>query len=273
MPRNTPLISIITPCYNDGKYLRECLNSVHQQNYPSYEIIVINDGSSDPLTKRIIKDINHPLIKVIETPNKGVSIARNTAIHASSGKYILPLDADDKIGQNFIRSAIDILENNQNIKVVNCAVKLFGRQKGIIDYGDFSFEKLLAKNLLVVSSIFRRSDFDKTPGYNPNMKEGFEDWDFWISLLKTGGKVHKIKDVGFYYRIKTRSRNNSLHGESFRRLRLQVFENHRDIYAHHLIDPQDSFEYELISQSCEYKLGLILLRPFRKLIKWFHLYL
>nr|WP_319999850.1 glycosyltransferase family A protein [uncultured Draconibacterium sp.] len=268
MPK-TPLISIIIPCFNEGRFINECLNSIHQQSYPNYEIIVVNDGSTDTFTNKVIHAINHPRIKVIETQNQGVSAARNTAIKNSSGKYILPLDADDKIGTNFIEQSIQVLESNKTIKVVSCTVALFGKKRGIIDYGKFSFEKLLAKNLLVVSSIFRRTDFDKTKGFNPNMKEGFEDWDFWISLLKTGGKVHKLTTVGFYYRIKTKSRNSTLTTSSFKKLRRQIYENHKESYSKYFVDPMLCFEYELIKNSKEYSLGTILLKPLRKLYSIF----
>lgn len=265
---NRPLISVIIPCYNDGKHICECLDSVHSQTYRNYEIIIVNDGSTDSDTIRIVKAICHPRIKLFETNNRGVSLARNKAIKESTGKYILPLDADDKIGSTFIADAVDILENNPCVKIVNCDVELFGAKKGLLKLDSFSLEKLMAKNLLTVSSVFRRVDFNETTGFNPNMKEGFEDWDFWLSLLKGGGSVHKIDAVGFYYRIKRDSRNSSLIKTAhFKKLRRQIYENHKELYSNYLLEPQDSFEYDLVIQSKEYKLGLFLLKPIRILLK------
>ncbi|KJF43894.1 glycosyltransferase family 2 protein [Draconibacterium sediminis] len=266
----SPLISIIVPCYNQGKYLTECLASVHSQSYDNYEIVIVNDGSTDAQTNKTIRGISHPRIKVLETKNQGVSAARNLGINKSTGKYILPLDADDKIGADFIQQAVEILEKNDEIKVVNCKVTLFGAKKGILPVETYSLEKLLARNFIVVSAIFRRSDFDQTKGYNPNMREGFEDWDFWITLLKNGGAVHTLNDTGFFYRIKRNSRNASVlsRREHLRKLRHQIYLNHQDIYSQHLLDPQESFEYELITQSREYKLGVLLLRPIRAIFKF-----
>ena len=270
--QTSPLISIIVPCYNQGKYLPECLASVHSQRYDNYEIIVINDGSTDADTNRTVREISTPRIKVLETKNQGVSAARNLGIKNSTGKYILPLDADDKIGADFIQKAVEILEKNENIKVVNCKVTLFGAKNGRLPVESYSLEKLLARNFIVVSAIFRRSDFEKTEGYNPNMREGFEDWDFWITLLKNGGAVHTLNDTGFFYRIKRNSRNASVLSsrEHYRKLRKQIYRNHRDIYSKHLLDPQESFEYELITQSREYKLGTLLLKPIRTFYRLFH---
>ncbi|WP_372651073.1 glycosyltransferase family 2 protein [Draconibacterium sp.] len=270
--QTSPLISIIVPCYNQGKYLNECLGSVHSQSYTNYEIVVVNDGSTDAHTNKIVREISHPRIKVLETKNQGVSTARNLGIEKSIGKYILPLDADDKIGADFIHKAVEILEKNDEIKVVNCKVTLFGAKKGILPVEPYSLEKLLARNFIVVSAFFRRSDFEQTEGYNPNMREGFEDWDFWITLLKNGGTVHTLNDPGFFYRIKRNSRNASVisRREHYRKLRHQIYLNHQDIYSKHLLDPQESFEYKLITQSREYKLGTLLLKPIRTLYRLFH---
>ncbi len=263
---DNPLISVIVPCFNEGNYLIECLDSVHNQSYKNYEIIVVNDGSTDADTNALIREIKHPRVKVLETKNQGVSLARNTAIAASDGAYILPLDADDKVGTDFIQTAIPVLERNAEIKLVTGEVELFGIKKGRVKPATYSLDKLLARNLFTVSSIFRRSDFDKTPGFNPNMKKGFEDWDFWISLLKNGGSVHQLQTVGLHYRIKRKSRNNALQPH-YRQLRRQIYENHSTTYAKSLLDPQESFEYELITQSREYQLGTALLKPMRRLHK------
>lgn len=264
---NNPLISIIVPCYNDGKYIHDCLNSVHNQSYENHEIIVINDGSTEILTNEIISKINHPKITVLQTKNQGPSNARNQAIRSSNGKYILPLDADNKVGKTFISKAIDLLEKKSETKVVNCDLVFFGAKKGIKIFPDFTIEKLICENIIECASIYRRSDFDQTMGYNPNMKEGLEDWDFWLSLLENGGDVYKLNLAEIYYRVKKSSRNSSINSEQFRRLRRQIYNNHKELFSKYLLDPQESFEYALIKQSKEYKLGKVILKPIRKLYK------
>lgn len=265
--KTLPLISIIVPCYNDGKYIHECLNSIHLQNYDNYEIVIVNDGSTDEKTNEIIRALNHPKIKVLQSQNQGPSLARNQAILNSKGKYILPLDADDKIGSLFIREAIEILEEKSSVKIVQCNLRFFGAKKGELKFEPYSIEKLLCENIIVASSVFRRADFDNTKGYNPEMKEGFEDWDFWLSLLEQGGDVHKINRVEFYYRIKKGSRNSSITPEGFRRLRYLIYNNHKELYSRYLLDPFMSFEYQLLKNSKEYKLGKVILAPIRFLYK------
>ena len=121
----------------------------------------------------------------------------------------------------------------------------------------------MGQNILVVTSLFRKEDFYKTNGFNENMKLGFEDWDFWISLLKNGGEVYKINEFLFYYRILSNSRNRSLSNNIQNELRSIVYHNHQDIYSKYLLNPIDTFEFQNIINSKEYKLGFLLLKPIR----------
>lgn len=98
-----PLISIITPCYNDAKFIHIPIESVLNQPYENFEMIIVNDGSTDPETLQFLEDIKHPKISIIHQENKGLPTAHNNGIRASKGKYILPLDADDKIPDRWIK--------------------------------------------------------------------------------------------------------------------------------------------------------------------------
>jgi len=264
------MVSVIIPCYNKGIYLDETINSVLRQTYTDFEIIIVDDGSTDTFTKQFLSRLNHPKIKVFFRENEGVSQARNYAIKHSKGEYILPLDADDLISDDYFERAVEVLSKNQDVKLVCCNVDYFGYRKGTIASTEYSFERLLARNLFVVSSMFRRSEFSLTPGFNLNMKLGFEDWDFWISLLKTGGGVYRIDKTCFFYRIHKKSRNNQLKEENFSRLRQQIYENHQDVYHQYYFNPIDSFEYALVRDSMEYTVGRKILRPFRFIQKFIY---
>jgi glycosyltransferase involved in cell wall biosynthesis len=257
------LVSVIMPCFNQGKYIDEAIQSVLSSKYTNFEIIVINDGSTDPFTIKVLTTKTWNKTCVYNIPNGGVANARNFGIRESKGKYILPLDADDKISPNFIDQAVSILEKNPAITIVCCEVEMFGVKKGKYPLPEHSLEMILGQNTMVVSSMFRKSDFTRTIGYNPNMKSGFEDWDFWLSLLELGGHVKKIYEVGFYYRIKRGTRNNSINQTEFGNLRKQLYENHKSIYSKFFFDPTKSFEYDMIKNSKEYRLGKVLLTPLR----------
>jgi glycosyltransferase involved in cell wall biosynthesis len=268
MPKH-PLVSVIIPNYNQGEYIKDALNSANSSSYSNIEIIIVNDGSTDPKTIDIINNINTSNTFVINIQNGGLANARNVGIKSSKGKYILPLDADDKISSSYIEESVNILESNNNIKLVTSDVELFGAASGKMTLMEFSTENLLCQNTMVCSSIFRRSDYNKTQGYNPNMKYGFEDWDFWLSLLSDGGDVYKIPKVHMYYRIKKSSMIANLvkKSEHLKEMRYQIYQNHKELYSKYFFDPTKSFEYALIQNSKEYKVGKAILMPLRYLIK------
>ena len=110
MTSESPVVSIIIPCFNQGKYIEETIKSVLSSTFKNFEIIIVNDGSTDTHTNRLLQHLNLESVIVIQTENQGVSNARNTAIRNSRGKFILPLDADDKISVRYIEEAVKILE-------------------------------------------------------------------------------------------------------------------------------------------------------------------
>ena len=264
-------VSVIIPCYNQGKYIEETIQSVLASTYTDLEIIVINDGSSDSLTNNLLKTKEWPKTRIYHTLNQGVSASRNFGIKKSSGKYILPLDADDKIDRTYIEKAIKIFENSSDVLLVYSRAIFFGRKNKKWLLPEFSMEIMLCQNVIYCSAIFRRSDFDKTGGYNSNMKGGFEDWDFWLSLLEIegGGNVIRIDEPLFFYRIKARSRNTGINSAMYSKLRKTIYENHKKLYCGTFFNPVYSFEYSNLLRSYEYRIGSLILWPFKQILKFF----
>jgi glycosyltransferase involved in cell wall biosynthesis len=259
-------VSIVIPCFNSEKYLLETINCVISQTFVDWECILINDESVDNTESIILKVIGvDNRFKYIYQKNTGVCIARNNAIKAATGDYILCLDADDLISDNFLQETVKILDSNPNIKVATSIVKFFGRSKGILNVISYDISVLLASNQLVVTSLFRRTDFDRVGGFNVNMKDGFEDWDFWISILKNGGIVERSSKAFFYYRLQMSSRNNQISLEKERKLRYQLWENHKELFSLYFVDPTKYNEYIRYANSPEYKIGSMILSPLRKL--------
>ncbi|WP_026714546.1 glycosyltransferase family 2 protein [Flavobacterium daejeonense] len=259
-------VSIIVPCYNQAHFLAETLESVLQQTYGNWECIIMNDGSIDHSETIILETISgdHRFHYCFQE-NKGVCTARNNAIQLSKGDYILPLDGDDILSPEFLARTVAVLDARPEIKVVYTDVQFFGKKKGLYQLPSYSLGALLGQNLMVCTSLFRRIDYDKTIGYNPNMKEGLEDWDFWLSLLGKNGNAYKIPEALFYYRIQSKSRTTGIDLEKQHRLRRQIYENHKDLYSSHFFDPKLSFEYTNLLHSKEYRFGSFLLKPLRLL--------
>ena len=273
-------VSIIIPCYNQGNFLEECLNSVYSSTYDKLEVIVVNDGSTDN-SKEIIDKLNLRFhFKAIHQGNAGPSTARNIGVKASSGEYILPLDADDKISEDYIEKAVSVLDAKKEVGIVYCDAELFGEESGKWNLPIFSLEKMLTENLIFNCALFRRKDYDVTAGYNPNMKEGWEDWDFWLSLLELNREVVKLDSVGFHYRIRKNSREHKTVDGRAQRLRKQIYQNHVTFYTDFFANPIDQHfhiqelkefqkSFYHLKNSNDYRLGRLLLLPLRTLKKLF----
>ncbi|MEJ1239084.1 glycosyltransferase [Chryseolinea sp. T2] len=262
-----PLVSIIIPNYNKGKYLPETLASVFKQGYTNWECIIVDDGSTDEHTLQVLRGIKHDKVSVVFSANKGVSAARNQAVALSRGKYIVPLDADDLIADSYLAETVSVIEGDPSIKVVNTKVQLFGHKTGTMALPPYNLQTLLARNTMVVTALFRKTDFVATGGYNVNMRKGFEDWDFWLSFLADGGRVHTIQKPLFSYRIVKNSRNHSLTPGDLKALRYSIYENHIALYQRFLLDPAESFEYDLLRNSLDYRIGRLLAKPLRFLLR------
>ena len=110
------LVSVIVPIYNAAPYLQETLDSILASTYRPIEVVMVDDGShDDSLTIAQKYCERHVECQVIAQNNRGVSAARNTAIKAAKGTYILPVDADDKIADTFIKKAIEVIKNNDQL--------------------------------------------------------------------------------------------------------------------------------------------------------------
>lgn len=232
-----PIVSIIVPCYMQAQYLSEALESVLNQDFTNWECIIINDGSPDETdtvaNKWLKKDARFKYKKI---KNKGVSNARNVGISLSKGKYILPLDSDDIMSTNYVRELLNAIDKNKNIKVVYGSLSKFGFKNGLCELSNFNFEYLIFSNMIHCSGLYRKEDFETTGGYDTGMKEGYEDWEFWINLLKKGGKGKRVDTACLYYRSKQESRATKIDLKKRYRLIAYIYNKHSELYQSYCDD-------------------------------------
>ncbi len=244
---NRELVSVITPCYNDGEWIEETIASVLDSTYPNIEMIIVDDGSTDSRTLEILRSIDDSRIKVhFNGENLGVCKTRNLAVELSSGYYLLPVDGDDLISKDYISLAVEILESSPEVKVVTTNYKKFGERNKVMIIEPYSIEKLMGHNIFPMTAMLRREDFDRSGGFNENMALALEDWDFWLSVLGSGGEVRCLEGIHFFYRIKKkkRSRNaKSANHANLDALVRRVWQNHRELYSKYYLDPKETMEY------------------------------
>ncbi|MGL4954968.1 MAG: glycosyltransferase family A protein [Cetobacterium sp.] len=225
-------ISIIITCYNYGIYLEECLNSIRIEK--NIEIILIDDGSNDEFTIKYLDKLTNSKknLNIIRTENNGTCVARNIGVKNSSGKYIVMLDADDCLCDNFIKSAKKVLDGDSNIGIVKGnVVTLKSGVKKRENYKEFNLKEFLIGNTLPVSCMFRKQDYLLVGGYNEMMSSGLEDFEFWMSILELKREV-KIIDVDMIvFRKHNNGRNLSFDNEKRRELWKNILRKHIELYV------------------------------------------
>lgn len=276
-------VSIIVPCFNQAKYLPETLDSVLAQTYLNWECVIVNDGSPDnteEIAKRYLdKDAR---FRYVRQENKGLASARNTGISNSDGEYILPLDSDDIILPAYVEKAINRFLGYPKTKLVYCRAELFGVHNREWNMKDYSYDSIIWNNCIFCSALYKRVDYNSTCGYNPNMKHGFEDWDFWLSLLKKDDIVYQIDEILFRYRTKNNSMVSNLIQNHVEEMYIQIYKNHKELYEPYMEDYKNrvvlnkelsselhAAESELLRlrNTMAYRVGKILLKPLSLLKK------
>lgn len=237
-------VAVIVPCYNLGQYLGECLESILHQSFTDWVCIVVDDGSRDN-TETVAKYycMQDSRFHYLRQKNSGVASARNNGINFCHSEYILPLDADDYLGDSFLERTVKVVDEDSDVKVVYTNTQLFGTVNHVWNLPDYSFSKLLIRNMIVSTSLFRRGDYVKTPGYDRNLKK-WEDWDFWLSLLDPESRVIKLSDLLFFYRQRRGSRNTTGSLKRSNYIKRQIYYKHIEKYRKFHDDP-DVLNYRI----------------------------
>jgi glycosyltransferase involved in cell wall biosynthesis len=227
-----PKISVIVTCYNYGEFIKDSVESVLKQTFRDFELIVVNDGSTDGQTLKILEDLkrDHKELIIWNQDNGGPANAKNSGIRISSGEYFLPLDADDKIHPEMLEKCLLQIENNGKTGFVYTYTKFFGNFDAVLVRQEYNFADLLRRNYIVVSSLIRKKAWEDVGMYDENMKNGYEDWEFFIRLGKNGWFGKLIKEPLFFYREHGDSKNKEATRKHESNLSY-IRKKHADIYG------------------------------------------
>lgn len=215
------LVSVIIPCYNQGKFLNETLESVYKQTYTDWECIVVDDGSTDN-TREIAeqwaeKDVR---FKYFYKDNSGVSSARNYGIEKAKGNYFQFLDSDDLLHKTKLEVSINEVKSNNDVTIVITNFKMISADskliteafckldKDLFTLNNFLFQWNKTFSIQVQCGFFEITLFE-TIKFPENLSAQ-EDWVVWVELMKSNSKVVFIDKPLAFYRTHSNSRMNTL---------------------------------------------------------------
>ncbi len=197
-----PAISVVVPLFNLGRYLPEAIESVLAQTYQNFELIVIDDGSTDEYTRLLLDHWPWPRAQVMRQANQGVATARNNAIAAASGSYVCCLDPDDRLRPTYFERAVDVLDADPAVGLVTGAMQLFDSNSRRLEFPTCRLPEMLVENRAMEPSMFRRVAWEEAGGYCPTFTpSGIEDWDLWLGILERNYRAAMLAEVVMDYRI------------------------------------------------------------------------
>ena len=229
-----PLISVVIPCYNDGRYLPETMGHLQKQTLRDFETIIVNDGSTDGETLEILDRLAGEGISVLHKANGRMSSARNHGVKHAQGTFIAALDADDYFHPTFFEKAITVLRREEQTAVVTSHIQLFGEFRKVSRPRGGNEYNFLFSSQCPACAMVRKKCWDGVGGYDEAMVYGYEDWEFYIRITQRGWTIHVIPEKLLFYRQTKKSthRNDTLTHRA--ELIDYIVEKHKDWYLEKL---------------------------------------
>ncbi|HVU57519.1 MAG TPA: glycosyltransferase [Puia sp.] len=229
----SPLLSIVIPYHNMGAYIKECLASLFNTTYPHKEIIIIDDGSTDSHSIRVLEELAHDRrLTIIKQKNQGLASTRNYGAQLAKGAYLAFLDADDKVATTYYEKAIHILEQKDNIFFVGAWTQYFGDSRQLWPTFTPQPPYALVHNPLNSSSlVYKRAAF-LTGGLNDKRVDyGLEDYDSVISMMRHGFNGVTIPEPLFFYRVRKDSMFRKATREKLLYSNRYIADKHREYFT------------------------------------------
>jgi len=202
-------VTIVISNYYKGDYIQEAVESVLNQTYKSFQVVVIDDTDGrDGIRDRLDYYFNARKMNIYlyYSNNIGLSALRNLGAKKSEGKYLLYLDADDKLHNQFLEKTVDILDNSdEQTAFAYTDTQHFGSADTCWIQPEYDFNRLLDNNYICSCSLIKRSAFNLVDGFDERNFNYWEDYEFWIAIGAMGLYGKHIPEKLFYYRIHSES--------------------------------------------------------------------
>ena len=229
-PAADELVSVVIPLFNQGHFLLGAIESVRAAGYPHIEIVVVDDGSTDPRTIEVFDQLVG--VTKVRQANAGLSAARNAGIAAAAGRYVVPLDSDDLLSEGFIGPAVDALRRNPELGYVAGYLRYFG----MLDYthvpaGYVPHLSLVVNTHVRATALFKREALTSIGGYDVELP-AFEDWDLHVRLALAGYPSDILPLEGHLYRRHAESMTFSSSNAIRRELLQHLMKKHLAAIGH-----------------------------------------
>jgi hypothetical protein len=228
--------TIVIPCFDLGAYLHEAVDSVFAQSCSNVQLVIVDDGSEDEFTSRVLSAYERQDVHVVRQANQGLAAARNAGVMAATAPFVSCLDADDRLAPDFVARSTALLEANPSVGFVNTAMQFFDERDELIPASPCLLPEMLVYNRAIVAAVFRREAWQRVGGYFGGFSSpGVEDWDFWLQLIDAGYEAGVVDAPLFEYRVRAGSMSQAMYEpERWQRLRRELAERHAAAFGRHL---------------------------------------
>lgn len=246
-------IEAVITSYNQKSMIWEAVQSVCNQTLLPKRIIIVDDGSTDKYSLDVLNSIknnsNLPIPVTIHfQENRGVSAARNTGINKTQSSMVLVLDGDDKLEAEYIENVSKLLWDHPTMVIASSWMRTFGVLDAIVCPTGGNLVPFLSRNYCPATHILRKNFYEQCGGYDESMRSGFEDWDFFLSMLETTpeAEVGIIEKPLINYRTAPASANIKSMNKRPELMRY-IIEKHNNSYSNNITNVL--FDIEAISNS------------------------
>ena len=199
-----PRLSVITACYNHGRYLAECMASVRDQTAPNVEHIVVIDGATDDSARVALREKSERCTVIMNDRNVGLAASQNIGIREAAGEWILKVDADDKIDPRYVEEILRAADADPRRNVIFAPAQHFGGRRDVFRYPAFDPARMIDSFMIPGPAGFKRELWAVVGGYDESMQSA-EDWDFYVRAQLAVGlvpcQISEPADLYWWYRV------------------------------------------------------------------------
>ncbi len=225
-----PAVSFLVPHFNMGRYLPEALESIRRQSFTSHEVLVIDDGSTDALSLDVLEQEERRGVTVLRQRHAGVSAARNRGLAQARGKWVLPLDPDDLIAPEFLKTMVEAFERDSSLTYATSLSSFFVDDPSVpiggwVPWGAARNAMAVINVASTCTALMLRSKVEEAGGYDEWMT-AYEDWDLFCSLVERGARGAVVPEFLFHYRVRPDSLMRTVVASHRYRLLASLIEKH-----------------------------------------------